>query len=325
MNELIDFSACPLSSRNLQYGGRAGEKRGILYKGEPWILKFPKNTIGMRGVEGISYVTSPLNEFIGSRIFELLGYESQETLLGVCFDGKRYKPVCACKDFIGDENEEILVPYTAIRNDTSPLVMERNDCSPVAPSNINEVIFQLKHNEALSKIANASAHFFEAAIVDLLINNNDRNEDNWGLIKNKKTLEYRFAPIYDCGNSFNGKCSEEKIAALLSDPGRMESSALNGITAYENDEGGRITISQFLKLDNEDLRNAVVSVYEKASSKFADIEGFILSIPHEFKETAIITENRAKFYVESLRMRLKMTLRPCYEAIVGKGLPQRGK
>lgn len=105
----------------------------------------------------------------------------------------------------------------------------------------------------------------------------------------------------------------------------MESSVLNGITAYENDEGGRITISQFLKLGDEDLRNAVVTVYEKASSKFADIEGFILSIPHEFKETAIITENRAKFYVESLRMRLKMALRPCYEAIVGKGLPQRGK
>lgn len=34
MIELIDFSNCELSSRNLQYGGRAGEKRGVLYKGE---------------------------------------------------------------------------------------------------------------------------------------------------------------------------------------------------------------------------------------------------------------------------------------------------
>lgn len=320
MIELIDFSACPLSERNLQYGGRAGEKRGIVYKGEPWILKFPKNTIGMRDVEGISYVTSPLNEFIGSRIFELLGYETQETLMGVCFDGKRYKPVCACKDFIKDENDEMLIPYTSIRNDTSPLVMERNDSSPVAPSNINEVIFQLKHNEALSRIPNASARFFEAAIVDLLINNNDRNEDNWGLIKNKKTGDYRFAPIYDCGNSFNGKSNEEKIAAMLSDPNRLASSVLNGVTAYENDEGTRITIAHFLKLDNEDLRDAVVTVYEKVARRFGDIEDFILSIPREFKGTPIISENRAKFYVESLRMRLEMTLRPCYEAVLKKRL-----
>lgn len=129
MRELVDFSSCPLSKRNLQYGGRAGEKRGIVYQGEPWILKFPKNTIGMKGVEGISYVTSPLNEFIGSQIFKILGHEAQETLLGVCFDGKRYKMVCACRDFIEDEDAEMLIPYTALRNDTSPLIMERNDDS----------------------------------------------------------------------------------------------------------------------------------------------------------------------------------------------------
>ncbi len=33
MNGLIDFSACPLSARDLQYGGRAGVKRGVLYQG----------------------------------------------------------------------------------------------------------------------------------------------------------------------------------------------------------------------------------------------------------------------------------------------------
>ena len=31
--ELIDFSKCELSSRNLQYCGRAREKRGVIYNG----------------------------------------------------------------------------------------------------------------------------------------------------------------------------------------------------------------------------------------------------------------------------------------------------
>ena len=115
MIELIDFSNCELSSRNLQYGGRAGEKRGVLYKGEFQFLKFPKNTIGMKKVDGLSYVTSPLSEYIGSNIYKILGYDVHETMLGVCFDGKRNKVVCACKDFIEDDNNELLIPYTSLR------------------------------------------------------------------------------------------------------------------------------------------------------------------------------------------------------------------
>ena len=61
MIKLIDFSNCILSDRNLQYGGRAGEKRGIIYNDEFWFLKFPKNTIGMKKVDSLSYVTSPIS------------------------------------------------------------------------------------------------------------------------------------------------------------------------------------------------------------------------------------------------------------------------
>ena len=31
MTKIINFSNCELNNRNLQYGGRAGEKRGIIY------------------------------------------------------------------------------------------------------------------------------------------------------------------------------------------------------------------------------------------------------------------------------------------------------
>ena len=42
MTKVIDFSNCELSPRNLEYGGRAGEKKGIVYKNSFWFLKFPK-------------------------------------------------------------------------------------------------------------------------------------------------------------------------------------------------------------------------------------------------------------------------------------------
>jgi len=42
MIDIIDFSNAPLSQRDLQYAGRAGEKRGIIYNNGFWFLKFPK-------------------------------------------------------------------------------------------------------------------------------------------------------------------------------------------------------------------------------------------------------------------------------------------
>lgn len=149
---IIDFSFCPLSSRNLEYGGRAGEKKGIVFEGANWILKFPKNTNGMNNIKGLSYVTSPLSEFIGSHIYEILGYDVHKTKLGVCFDGKRTKVVCACRDFIDDSENEMLIPYTALRNDTNPLIMAKRDSSSFSASNINEIVFQLEHNTVLGTI-----------------------------------------------------------------------------------------------------------------------------------------------------------------------------
>ena len=72
---------------------------------------------------------------------KILGYDVHETILGICNDGKRDKVVCACKDFINDDNNELLIPYTALRNDTNPLIMDRNDDSLMSPSNINEIEF----------------------------------------------------------------------------------------------------------------------------------------------------------------------------------------
>lgn len=243
--KIIDFSKCELSNRNLEYAGRAGEKRGIIYNGEMWFLKFPKNTGGMSKVSGLSYVTSPLSEFIGSSIYKLLGYDVHETILGICNDGKRYKVVCACKDFIKDAKNELLIPYTALRNDTNPVVMERNNQSIQSASNINEIIFQLSHNTILSKIVNAEERFWDVVIIDMLINNNDRNEDNWGVIRFRKEETYKMAPIYDCGNCFYGKTSDERIIEMLSDNDRLVSSAINGITAYEDDDEKKFRLQRY--------------------------------------------------------------------------------
>ncbi len=316
--DIIDFSNCKLSDRNLEYGGRAGEKRGIVFNGERWFLKFPKNTIGMNRVTGLSYVTSPLSEYIGSQIYKILGYDVHETILGICFDGKRNKVVCACKDFIADDKNEILIPYTALRNDTNPDIMERLDGSFSSPSNINEIVFQLEHNDVLSKIRGAKERFFDVVIIDMLINNNDRNEDNWGVIKFKDSDTYKLAPIYDCGNSFYGKTSEERIAAILSDDTKLRSSALNGITAYEDESEKRISNLNILELNNVDLDKAIIRVYEKVVDELDEIEDVIKSIPNDFNNLQIMSDDRKLYYIETFKLRLNDILKPKYSNLMRK-------
>lgn len=86
MIDIIDFTSSKISSRNLEYGGRAGEKRGILYNDEYWFLKFPKNTLSMNNIKGISYVTYPINEYIGCHIFKILVEKYNSNLL-IMFSG----------------------------------------------------------------------------------------------------------------------------------------------------------------------------------------------------------------------------------------------
>ena len=310
MIEMIDFTNCELSSRNLEYGGRAGEKKGIIYNNDFWFLKFPKNTLGMDKIKGLSYVTSPLSEYIGSNIYHILGYDAHETILGICFDGKRNKVVCACKDFIKDDKNELLIPYTALRNDTNPELMNRReDNSSLSASSINEIIFQLDHNSVLKNIENAKGRFWDVVLIDMLINNNDRNEDNWGVIKDKKNNTYHLSPIYDCGNCFYGKTSEERIQELLSDEEKLMSSALNGITAYEDDNEKRIRNEDIVKINNADLKTAIGRIKGLVESKMNEIIAFINDIPASFNDVDVMSNLRKEYYIKTFTIRFEALLK----------------
>ena len=93
MIEIADLRDCAPSG--LFYGGRAGQKEGILIEGEPWIAKYPRTTRDLVGKHLPSYTSSPVSEYLGSHIYGLLGIPVHETMLGY----RAGKIVCACRDF----------------------------------------------------------------------------------------------------------------------------------------------------------------------------------------------------------------------------------
>ena len=93
--EIYDLSSCEYSNRHGSYGGMAGDKDGILFNNEFWIVKYPKSARQFNSNISVSYVSSPLSEYIGSNIYGILGFDVHKTILGYRND----KIVVACKDF----------------------------------------------------------------------------------------------------------------------------------------------------------------------------------------------------------------------------------
>lgn len=304
---LIDFNEC--QENNKAYGGMAGSKLGIIYQGEDWILKFPKSTKGMRKTE-IAYTTSPLSEYIGSHIYQILGYPVHETKLGT----KDNKLVVACKDFTDShvrlqEFREIKNYYNkeleAILEDTV------TDSNSVGSTSLHAVKAHLNYNSLLYMIDGMSERFWDCVMIDGLINNNDRNSGNWGILRYSDG-SLALAPVFDNGASFSTKISDEKIKDMLKNEDRILSSAISTVTGY-NIDGKALQFGALLKLEDKDIHNAVKRVVPQIQRHMDAITAFIYAIPNADNGIEIISEIRKEFYIKGMELRLQKLLLPAYE------------
>lgn len=308
---IIDFSDCEYSSRDGTYGGQAGDKDGIRYHGENWLIKYPKSTKGMDVEDDISYTTSPLSEFIGSHIYEILGYDVHQTLLGI----RNHKVVVACKDFAVREGalREMRTLKNASNKELSE-ILERSFSSTGSDRmvDVDETLLHLAHNRILSKVEGVAERFWDCAVIDILINNNDRNNGNWGLLYENGT--YCLAPIFDNGAAFSNKVSEEKISRILQREEILTQSSINIITGYGKDDK-QLTARKFLELEYPELKIAVMKNVPLIEERFAEITDFINGIPETFQGYDIISPQRKKLYIKSMEIRLWHLLTPRLQQI----------
>ncbi|MBE5846770.1 MAG: CtkA family protein [Lachnospiraceae bacterium] len=310
--ELVDFSKCPISNRHGIYGGQAGDKDGIIYNNEFWIVKFPKSTKSMKGDALDAYTTSPLSEYLGSHIYQILGYDTHDTLLGI----RNGKIVVACKDFC--ETRGALAEVRTLKNAANRQISEAlgEDEIPVSLTgdsvNLNELFLHLNVNKLLSKKA-IIERFWNTAVVDVFINNNDRNNGNWGLLFNEKKNRYVLAPIYDNGNSFYNKMSEEKLKKLLM-TGSCEKVFASSRTSFILD-GKELSPKAFMALDNGNLKDSLRRNVPLIEEKLPVIKKLIQSIPEKFGKHVVCSPGRKAIYSRMLDYNLENVLLPAYRAI----------
>ena len=159
MKFLTDSTNLPYSNKH--YGGNAGLKRGVIINDKNWLLKFPQETSTFDNVT-ISFTTSPLSEYVGSHIYQLLGYTVHNTLLGYYFNKELGKKqiVVACEDFT-ENDKYTLIDYESIKNNYSDELQNEliklNESLPKYKSSgisqhsikIEEILLQFEMNELI--------------------------------------------------------------------------------------------------------------------------------------------------------------------------------
>lgn len=302
--KIVDFNS--VKESGLFYGGQSGLKLGIIYNDENWLLKFSKNIRDFKRVD-LSYMTSALSEYIGSHVFECLGIPVHETLLGVR-DGKL---VVACKDFTDDHTQ--LIEYREIKNYYNQELEEELDQTISNTedhgSNLKAILIHADYNPIFKIVSDLESHFWKQSLVDVFINNNDRNSGNWGILFDRKEKTYRVAPVFDNGGSFYNKKSGTSFAKYLSDPDLLKTVSTSLQTAYKID-GHNLSIKKFVEIDNEKMKDAFLTTMPLINKHFQDIKDMIQEIPESYKGIHIIDQPTKDFYTKSMEIRYQEILIP---------------
>lgn len=280
----MDYAKYPSSGRF--YSG-AERKTGILIEGQPYIVKFAKDS-----PQGLTY--SHVSEFLGSHIFSMLGIPTQDTLLGT-WQGK---PVVVMKDFIG-ENESF-VPF----NDVGDSSLEQN--KELYRYSYEDICRMLSENIKLTNVEETVQRFWNMYIVDALIGNFDRHGANWGFLK--KNNKYRMAPVFDNGSSLFPRLNDdEKIKSVLESEEEMNRRIYEFPTSQIQLDGKKSSYYEVISsLRFRECNNAVVRMCPKVD--LGAIRDLINSIEN-------ISDMRKKFYKEILQYRYRKFMWEPYLAL----------
>lgn len=316
--KIINLNHCPYSWKNGTYGGMAGQKEGILYNDSLWMVKFPKYIKGLERVE-VSYSTSPLSEYLGSHIYGVLGFDVHETFLGEVND----KIVVACKDF--EQDGDKLLEIRTIRNFSKRELAEQFDLSGSGTlehgADFSDLLLHMRNNPILVGVLGLEQRFWEQAVVDIYINNSDRNNGNWGILRSRSG-EDRLAPVFDNGGSFQDKLSEEKIQRLLRDKENLKSMACGTQTAYMLD-GHTLSIRKFLDLQETfpELQDAILRIVPLIQKKQVEIRNIFSEIPetHVSEKGHVLdvcSYSRKELFCAQMDARLDAVLLPAYDRAI---------
>lgn len=273
---MVDFTNC-IEELNSYKGSE--KKKTLIYNNKKYLVKFP-DPIRERN-KNISYINNAFSEYVGSNIFKLTGFVTQNTILGKYIYNEKEKIVCACEDFT--DNDNVLYEFES-------LALSNNPDKKIGTE--LEDILEIVEESKMIDTNDTKEKFWDMFVIDAIIGNTDRHNGNWGFILNNKTNEIRFAPIYDCGSCLTPMLEDKEMNGL--NETELKNIAINCYSCIK-ENGKKINYITYIKSrKNEECNKAICRMYHKI-----DIEGinkFIDKIPN-------MSDVRKHFYKKIIKLR----------------------
>ena len=254
----------------------------------------------------LSYSNSPVCEYIGSKIYELVGLSVHHTILGIRND----KIVVACEDFLEDGDR--LYEFDKIKVTFEPHFLDSNGNETNGVGvDLYEIMMTIQEHPFLKDIPGVQEHFWNMFIMDALIGNTDRNNSNWGIILRKDGSK-EIAPVYDNGNCLNNKWDDEKMQIVMRDAEKMEAEAYKARRCIFELKGKRVNPYHIIKnMEYQECSDAVRRLTPKIGNSMSKIQVMIEGIPS-------ISEIQKNFFTSIIECRYENVLLPVYWKLMEK-------
>ena len=267
------------------YDGTNGNKICLLDDyGTKYMLKTPP--LKNKNTKNKYYTNGCISEHIGCLIFKCLGFNTQDTKLGIyTVDGKD-KMCVLCKDFETDNKK--LFKFAEIKN---AIISSSENGFGVELSSVLEAIEEQNNINPLI----LKSFYFDMFIVDALLGNFDRHNGNWGLLLDDVNKTSEIAPIYDCGSCLYPALSDEEMKKILNDPKEIEARIYVFPNSILKNNDKKINYFNFISsLENKDCNEALKRIGNKID---------LCKINKIIDEIEGISDIRKEFYKTMLRLR----------------------
>ena len=266
------------------------KKKTLIYNDKKYLVKFP-DPIREKNKK-ISYINNAFSEYVGSNIFKICGFKTQNVILGKYIYKEKEKIVCACEDFTDEEH--VLYEFESLALSTNP--------DKKIETELSDIMEVIEESQTIDS-KETKKKFWDMFVIDSLIGNTDRHNGNWGFLLNRETRKAEFSPIYDCGSCLNPMLEDEELEKMSET--ELKNLAINCYSCIK-ENGKKINYMSFIKeMKNQECNNAIKRIFVNIS--IDEIKMFIDNIEY-------MSSIRKAFYKKILEIRYE-NIKEVYEKI----------
>lgn len=179
---------------------------------------------------------------------------------------------------------------------------------------LNSLLHSIERNPLTDTIREeAIERFWVMFIVDTLLYNNDRNNGNWGILVGEKIS---LAPVFDNGNSFNNKFSDQEMESRMDKIDDLQCKRINSI--FLDDEDCNIIPYDFFQTHTIEALNQAIEQIVPISD-LDKIYHIIDELPNMVEEITVASEIAKNFIKKGIEARYRLILEPALRKIQSSG------